>query len=119
MASEDEYEEFLANLNPEVREVATKYPLLRDGKLACYRSSVAPELHFAIITYEPRDRGVEITIVHGRDSTLPGMVIATFNYAHLNPCDCGSWEPPTPEQLERTKAVLDALRVCTQSTTKH
>lgn len=107
-ADEDKgYQSWLAELPSKVREVAAKYPSSK-----CYRSTENPLFHYKISSYgEHKDTGdVTLTLVHGRDSMRPG--IATFGQPpdQLLPCDCGKWEPPTPEQKAATAEWIEQER---------
>jgi hypothetical protein len=86
------------------REVALKYPAVseRDDRWRCYRSTKNPNWHFTIHSYDgPDDAGaVTVTLVHGRDSSSPGVGTFGQDPAQLIACDCGHWEWPTAAQRD-------------------
>src|SRR5690349_2294252 len=86
-----ELQKWIDSRPPAVREIATKYPPDR-----CYRSRENPG-HYIIERYsEPQDgRPITVTIVHGRDSYMPGVAAFGIDPHSLIPCTCGNWEPPT------------------------
>lgn len=102
--SPEEMEAWCAQLPDFVAAVARKYPPDR-----CYRSTQNPRFHYVIGSYEENAGNVcTLKLVHGRDSTLPG--VATFGQPpdQLIECDCGKWEPPTDGQTAVTGAWLKA-----------
>lgn len=104
-----ELEEWLAKLPPRVAEVARKYP-----PTTCYRSTKHAGWHYRIHSYEEPvlptnpDAPITLKLVHGRDSTLPGICAFGMEYDHLVKCDCGKWEPPTLEQAVKMSEIVKA-----------
>ncbi len=118
MTTKEEYEARLATIPPEVRKVALAYPMFRfdaDGvpiadQLRCYRSKQNPRFHYTIASYDySKAPGVPVmvTLVHGSDSTLPGVGTFGQDPAQLVPCDCGDWRPPTPEQVQLMRESIE------------
>jgi hypothetical protein len=113
------YAEFLAwleTLPAIVREVALKYPAVNEhaagehDNLLCYRSNKNPLYHYTIRSYDDdKPRGVvTVTLIHGSDSTLPGVATFGQDAAQLLPCGCGRWEWPTAAQRDAAhKRMLD------------
>ena len=101
----EELEAWCAGLPAHVAEVVRKYPPDR-----CYRSTQNPRFHYVIYSYEENAPSTVVTLklVHGADSTLPG--IATFGQPvdQLLPCDCGKWKQPSEEQVARLSANIRA-----------
>ena len=104
---DEEYRRWFEALPPHVQPIASKYPPAKDGVLLCYRSTEHARLHYTIRSYSENPNGtVTVTLVHGSDSSLPG--IATFGQdpAQLLVCGCGKWEFPTDEQIAATASRL-------------
>ena len=70
-----------------VQEIILRYPP------SCYRSTENPG-HYLIYSYdEPLDDGpITVTVIHGRDSFLPGVTVFGVSLNSLLWCDCGNWE---------------------------
>lgn len=85
------------------RAVARRYPPWR-----CYRSMENPHYHYAIASYDHDQEtgGITLLLVHGSDSTLPGVKTFGQAWSQLLPCNCGKWEMPTPEQIQETHEYL-------------
>jgi hypothetical protein len=59
-----------------------------------------------------RDAPITASLVHGRNSHLPGVRVFGIELSELVVCDCGKWEPPTREQVMITRhaaAVITRL----------
>lgn len=100
-----DFSKWAATLPPRVRDVAEQYPTWN-----CYRSTTNHG-HYRIYSYaEPKDESVDVTLtlVHGRDSFLPGVAVYGQRPGNLAPCGCGLWLPPTDAQTEVTRAHLEA-----------
>ena len=91
---EQALEEFLQELPEDTQRIARIYP-----PTICYKSKQSPRYHYMILSYSDKPEGpdgaVTVTLIHGADSSLPG--VATFGQEpeQLIVCDCGKWEPPT------------------------
>lgn len=111
--TDDEQEAWIAQRPPRVQAVARRYPGFRGGKLVCYRSTQNPRFHYTIYSIgEPEDPDAPctLTLIHGADSTLPG--VSTFGQPpeQLIECGCGHWEWPTAEQRASTHAYMMRMR---------
>lgn len=99
-------EKWCAARPPRVAELARRFPPWN-----CYRSKENPRMHYTIYSIgEPKepDGPMTLTLVHGADSTLPG--VSTFGHPEqLIVCNCGHWQPPTEAQQEAMREHLDAL----------
>jgi hypothetical protein len=101
-----ELEAWLASRPPAVAAVVRQYP---PG--TCYRLRDGGG-HYIILAYgETEDGGpVTATLAHGRDSHWPGVRVFGVDPAGLEPCGCGLWEWPTPEQMREMRDRIDAGR---------
>lgn len=109
--TDEEYEAWVNEQPPHVQAIARKYPMRRDGKVVCYRSTQHPRMHYAIYSIsEHGDGPCTLTLIHGADSTLPG--ISTFGQPpeQLVECGCGRWQVPTRQQARRTHALMKRIR---------
>jgi hypothetical protein len=114
---DDPWQAWLAWLDerPErVAAVARRYPPLTETvRPLCYRSTEDPRYHYTILSYgEPTDsddKPVTMTLIHGHDSTLPGVATFGQDPSQLIACGCGQWKPPTPEQARRTHAYMQRM----------
>ncbi len=97
------WEEETERYPPHVREVARRFPAYR-----CYRTSENPAYHYRIGTYshDPQTGEVRVMLIHGSGDPLAGIATYGQPWQQLRPCDCGSWEAPTPEEISATKARL-------------
>lgn len=101
----------------DLAEVQERYP-----STTCYRDA-DPRHHFWIHSYErPGDNRacltpgcthehhttdrVTVTIIHGSDSSSPGVATFGVDPTTLHRCDCGRWRWPTDEQIDETKRVV-------------
>lgn len=81
----------------------------------CYRTYERSEHHFAIATYDvlgdPDGKPVEVhlSVMHGRDSSSPGIIRMGTTLDWLEPCGCGRWEMPTDEQTDAMKRKVAAM----------
>jgi len=100
-----QYERWLSTLDdPEIEKAARKWPLLW-----CYRSTNNPQWHLHIDGFgREQDGRVTCMLIHGSDSTLPGVGTFGQDPKQLIPCKCGKWAPPTKEQIAATRAALEA-----------
>ena len=92
----------------------------------CYRNREDSRHHFKIHSYdvgkvhqcdEPGcthsvdPTRVSVTVIHGSDSSLPGVAAAGFDPQLLMACECGGrWQFPTPQQIAATKAYIEPQR---------
>lgn len=101
-------EEFISSRPPRVAAVMRRYPAA-----ICYRSTQNPKFHYTLYSVsEPKGTGdddnlpITVTLVHGRDSTLPGTATFGQDPDQLIRCNCGNWEGPTEDQRDdRTRHV--------------
>ncbi len=56
--------------------------------------------HYSIYSYAENET---VTLTHGDDSTLPGVQVFGIKPTSLVLCDCGKWEFPSAEHIERTR----------------
>lgn len=95
------YREWIATLSERMQAaIATEFC----GPARCYRSK-SNRGHYDLHSFvEPEDPNAPLTctIIHGKDSYLPGVAAFGIPLTDLVICDCGNWEPPTPEQIEAT-----------------
>jgi hypothetical protein len=89
--------EWVESLPPALRTIAARYPMT-----SCYRHQEDPRWHYVIKGYDlHKETGVvSLQLVHGRDSSSPGIMTFGQPYEPLIPCNCGNWEWPTGEQIE-------------------
>ncbi len=90
----------------------------------CYRLSGAPG-HYRIVDYDrtlsnppgvcsccgeafQRQDGTSPTValLHGADSSLPGIGVVGVSMSNLVPCNCGQWREATEAQLRASLARL-------------
>jgi len=98
-------EDFYSSMPKETAEVARLYP-----PDTCYRSVENPKHHYTISSYFDTDENglVTVTLVHGSDSTLPGIGTFGQDPRQLIKCGCGNWKPPTESQTKETrKKIID------------
>jgi hypothetical protein len=107
MISKEDFETCLAGASDSIQETARKYPAYQ-----CYRSTKNARCHYLIGTYyAPQEGGaIRVVLVHGRDSTLPGVKTFGEEPEQLVVCNCGAWGWPTPEQVEERKRLIEAER---------
>lgn len=118
MLTGERLQRWIDELPPTVRAVYDRFPVSQpSGALACYRSTEDPRYHYTIHSYDEgvnKQTGarmpVTVTLIHGSDSTSPG--IATFGQdpEQLIVCNCGEWRPPTAAQLEATRRGIERLK---------
>jgi len=97
---EVEWAKLLAGMGSACRELAERYPAVRNGHVACYRSTENPRHHYRIYSY---NENLTVTLIHGDDSSLPGVNTFGQPAEQLIACDCGKWEWPTEENIARTR----------------
>jgi hypothetical protein len=100
------YEEWVQALPEFARATARSYPTWQ-----CYRSVKSPALHhFKIYSYDydPNDLTVPIsaTVMHGSDSSLPGVAVQQYSLSLLVVCGCGGWKGPTDWQVMKMERKL-------------
>jgi len=80
--------------------------------VGCFRYVDRPDSHYRIHSYDEHKDGrtVSLTIIHGRDSHLPGVAAFGIPPEHLEPCGCGNWEPPTKDQIDVTREEIEAIK---------
>ena len=96
-------EEWLAELPPDVRELATRCPTW----VPCYRMTDNPG-RYEIISYAESLTGLRptLTVAHGRDSYAPGCAVFGVPPEDMIPCGCGKWELPTIDQINEARAAV-------------
>lgn len=67
--------------------------------------------HFVIHSFNGGLEGPTVTIVHGSDSSLPGVGVFGVNLEDVLPCDCGTWKPATAEQIEQSRQYIEAMKL--------
>jgi hypothetical protein len=110
-----EYEEWVSECPPEMQATARKW-----HPFTCYRDVGNPHTHYVISSYglmpaEADRKTVRVTLLHGADSTLPGVSVFGVEVEHLVACNCTEWEMPTEEQCEHMRehfAALQRARAC-------
>lgn len=104
------FADWLAQLPEHVRNVALSLPNYdpETSRPICYRHAENPRWHFTIGAYSTSDP-VTVTLIHGRDSTLPGVAGFGQDPANLRPCHCGQWLPPTDSQTKFVQRRLKAV----------
>ena len=102
---DEEFEAWLATRPPAVAAAVRAHP-----PESCYRMSGSAG-HYMIYSYgEPANGGpITVTLIHGTDSTLPGVSVFGIDPSTLTPCGCGNLEWPRPEQIEKTKKRITAI----------
>lgn len=100
----DAWRSFLESLPAATREVAERYPAHDGNTHICYRSTENPRYHYIIYSYF---NDLTVTLVHGADSTLPGVGTFGQPYAQLRHCGCGRWRHASAEQAQQTKRRMD------------
>jgi len=108
--NDDEWQVWVSERPEAVRAAARRWPGCSGGKLVCYRSTENPRFHYTIYSYAETPTGVTCSLVHGRDSTLPGITTFGQPLEQLIRCDCGKWDPPTVEQKRATHKRLERLK---------
>jgi hypothetical protein len=91
---------------PHVVAAMRRYPPTQ-----CYRSTQNPRFHYVIERYQSstdHDR-VGAVLMHGADSTLPGVGTFGQPLEQLIPCNCGKWEPPTEAQKLATHKRMQRM----------
>jgi hypothetical protein len=102
-----DFEKWVETIDIRLRETALKYPAYQ-----CYKTAQTPPRHYWLVEYEMPKDGVSpatVMILHGADSTLPGVGTFGQDPAQLIPCACGKWTAATPEQVAATRQLV-ALR---------
>lgn len=111
---EAKFLEWAATRPERIAEVARKYPPTR-----CYRSTQNPLFHYTLRSFsEPTDgkgnplldHPITCTLVHGSDSTLPGVATFGQDPEQLIDCCCGNWKWPTQKQADETHAFMMARK---------
>jgi len=93
----------MSALDPRLQAAIDEYPAD-----TCYKQ--VGGRHYVITEYSLMDDGsVTVQIVHGSDSTLPGVSAFGCSPGELERCDCGLWEPPTDEQILETTQKIAAI----------
>lgn len=95
------FETWLADRPPIIQEMAREFP----GYI-CYKSK-ENRGHYRIYSYS--EDGT-LTLMHGRDSYLPGVNTFGQSPYQLIACDCGNWLPPTAEQIAETGRRIERMR---------
>lgn len=107
----DEWNQWVSERPVAIQEVARRWPGWHDGQLVCYRSTQNVLYHYTLYAYDEGPAGVTVRLIHGADSTLPGVMTFGQPLDQLVPCDCGRWKYPTPAQAEATRARLERYRL--------
>jgi hypothetical protein len=71
----------------------------------CYRGERRG--HYRLYSYN--ENGT-VTLLHGKDSFLPGIVVFGVDPATLVACGCGKWDEATEAQAEATARRIDRER---------
>ncbi len=79
--------------------------------LTCHKDIMGG--HFWIQVFH--DDGT-VWLLHGRDSTLPGLDLKNHDPDDLSICDCGNWMPATKEQMLASRTLVATIY---QSGRKH
>lgn len=94
-------------------------------KDTCYRNRGDARHHFRIHSYDVGHRHacdepgcthtadptvVTVTLIHGSDSSLPGVAASGFDPRVLVACGCGLWKMPSNQQIAATKARIERMR---------
>lgn len=96
------FETWLADRPPIIQEMAREFP-----GYVCYKSK-ENRGHYRIYSYS--EDGT-LTLMHGRDSFLPGVMTFGQSPYQLVTCDCGDWLPPTAAQIEETGKRINRVRL--------
>ncbi len=111
----EQWDAWLLRRPPAIADAARRYPGWKDGRQCCYRSHQNARYHYTLYSYsEDRHGRVTCTLVHGADSTLPGVGTFGQPLEQLVPCDCGQWAPASDEQREQTRKRLETMRFVTE-----
>jgi len=106
----EQWDAWVAGRPAAVAAAARRYPGWKDGALVCYRSTENPRFHYTIYSYGERPDGtVTAKLIHGSDSTLPGAATFGQPLEQLITCQCGAWQPPSDEQVQRTHQRLSSF----------
>lgn len=107
MINKEDFERCLAGSPDNIKEAARQYPAYQ-----CYRSADNNRQHYLIGTYYTPEEGgaIRVVLIHGSDSTLPGIKSFGEDPAQLVPCNCGAWDWPTREQVEERRVLIEAER---------
>lgn len=98
-------QEWLAERPAAVQEAIAKAP----PWIPCYGMKDS-EGHYQIHSYdENAGQPVTLKLVHGSDSTAPGVAVFGISPDDMIPCGCGGWLWPTPDQIAATKQRLDQM----------
>ena len=82
--------EFLSEVeDPLAHAAALKHPAVLRGQYACYQSTSDLGGHYRIQSYGSDG---SLVLIHGADSTLPGMQVFGAESAETIPCNCGRWQ---------------------------
>lgn len=81
-----EFETWFENQSPQVRKAVKKCP-----PEPCYKIK-GLEGHYKIRSYVDEPGGICVVLVHGRDSTMPGMGVFGIKIEELKKCGCGAWK---------------------------
>lgn len=93
------YAKFVGTLKTRARTTAEQH-----SGLTCHKDITGG--HFWIQLYH--DDGT-VWLLHGRDSTLPGLDVKAHDPSDLAACDCGHWMPATKEQAEASRQIVATI----------
>jgi hypothetical protein len=72
--------------------------------------------HYRPNSYGEGTKGkVYISMVHGRDSFLPGVIVFGVRPGEVTECGCGRWRMPTKAQTAATTRMLKAEKELKES----
>lgn len=103
---------WLAAMPPHVALIVRAMPPCDANKVpVCYRGKDNPLQHYVIVAYtEHGDADVMLKVIHGADSTLPGLGVFGVEPDSLVHCGCGRYQPASDDELELTCAMLARRR---------
>lgn len=106
LAERTALEEWCHGRPAQIAAAAHKFP-----PFFCYRAKDNPRQHYIIhsFTEEGVGKPVRCQIIHGADSTLPGVQVFGVDPESLVLCGCERWQKPTPEQVEAMREHVAAL----------
>ncbi len=92
---------------PRMAEMLRRFP--QDG---CYHMKRFPGSHFLFGELrEYADGQMTLTLIHARDSTLPGVAIWGIDMGDVSRCGCGQAKFPTKAQCQATRKEMKAAGV--------
>lgn len=99
---EKQFQLWLADRPQVIRDMAKRMP-----PNTCYRQRDGnPMGHYTLYSYS--EDGT-VSLVHGADSFLPGVMVFGVREDACVRCDCGNWKPPSEEAARATRAYIDVV----------